>query len=613
MQEQLEANQRAMAEMEKSWEQKLSEAKAREAEEDKIRKEEEASMNSGSPHLVNLNEDPMLDRKVVYNIKPELPLICGRRGRDCLHKLQLGGTGIQRDHCRFETDADGNTKVVPLNELAMPHIRINGKPITSMEGVVLKPNDRICIGPSAFFLFKNKDKEAEASMPDTDEDPISFDSAADEVANADEEKKKESEQMKKAQEEAAAASMAEMEAKFASEKAQADADMKAKQAEAEAAAGDEKAKLEAELNKQKEAQQAQEVNRAKQMLAEGIRQKALQAEYQRVEKSLNELLPLVNEANLAAAELGREVRFNTRLVKMLDPFLKDGQMSSGKTQVLVKVDNGEEKYYYEWQPEKFQNRLFMIRELLEEYFDTGVKPNLNKNEDPFWDPPNPILIGQSFLQLEPLGVCFENHLEATILSIDGKGGKQGMVSIGYEPCNSVGELGEEFVDEKFLVEDVEELLGEKDLFFKVFIKNAKNLPKSLCRNPFVTYQFKFDKQVYQTEECNGSSNSPVWNYENVHKIDEITPQICDELKNGSVSFMVYAYPPVAGGAEVVVNDGGAAALKRKKTMAGGATTVDPDLEAKVLGLPEPEVAVVEKESPKKQISQETSLKRKATL
>lgn len=419
--------------------------------------------------------------------------------------------------------------------------------------------------------------------------------------------------MKKQQEEAAAAAMAEMEAKFASEKAQAEAEMKAKQAEAEAAAGEEKARLEAELNKQKEAQLGQEANRAKQMLAEGIRQKALQAEYQRVEKQLNELLPLVNEANLAAAELGREVRFNTRLVKMLDPFLKDGQMSSGKTQVLVKVDNGEDKYYYEWQPDKFQNRLFMIRELLEEYFDTGVKPNLSKNEDPFWDPPNPILIGQSFLQLEPLGVCFENHLEATILSIDGKGGKQGLVTIGYEPCNSVGELGEEFVDEKFLVEDVEELLGEKDLFFKVFIKNAKNLPKSLCRNPFVTYQFKFDKQVYQTEECNGSSNSPVWNYENVHKIDEITPQIADELKNGSVSFMVYAYPPVAGGAEVVVNDGGAAALKRKKTMAGGPTTVDPDLEAKVLGLPEPEVAVIEKESPKKQISQETALKRKATL
>lgn len=37
MKEQLEANQRAMADMEKSWEQRLSEARAMEAEQDKER------------------------------------------------------------------------------------------------------------------------------------------------------------------------------------------------------------------------------------------------------------------------------------------------------------------------------------------------------------------------------------------------------------------------------------------------------------------------------------------------------------------------------------------------------------------------------------------------
>jgi|DEB0MinimDraft_12_1074336.scaffolds.fasta_scaffold09002_4 hypothetical protein len=40
MKEQLEANQREMAEMEKSWEQKLAEAKAKEEEEDKLREAE---------------------------------------------------------------------------------------------------------------------------------------------------------------------------------------------------------------------------------------------------------------------------------------------------------------------------------------------------------------------------------------------------------------------------------------------------------------------------------------------------------------------------------------------------------------------------------------------
>lgn len=52
-----------------------------------------------------------------------------------------------------------------------------------MDGLILKPNDRICIGPSAVFLFKNKAHEEDASMPDPDDDPISFDFASEEVIN----------------------------------------------------------------------------------------------------------------------------------------------------------------------------------------------------------------------------------------------------------------------------------------------------------------------------------------------------------------------------------------------------------------------------------------------
>jgi len=73
----------------------------------------------------------------------------------------------------------------------------------------------------------------------------------------------------------------------------------------------------------------------------------------------------VNEGNLAATELKRGIKFNTKMVKRLDPFLKDGQMSHGKTEILVKVDNDEEKYYYEWTADKFHNRIYMIREILE--------------------------------------------------------------------------------------------------------------------------------------------------------------------------------------------------------------------------------------------------------
>ena len=67
----------------------------------------------------------------------------------------------------------------------MEHCKVNGVSLTSMEGVVLKPNDRICLGPSAIFLFKNKAKEDASSMEDSEENPITFDTAADEVAQND--------------------------------------------------------------------------------------------------------------------------------------------------------------------------------------------------------------------------------------------------------------------------------------------------------------------------------------------------------------------------------------------------------------------------------------------
>lgn len=82
--------------------------------------------------------------------------------------------------------------------------------------------------------------------------------------------------------------------------------------------------MEAQITRDQAEQERLEREKVKRLLAEGIRQKQLQAEYTRVEKQLNEILPLVNEGNLAATELGRDIKFNTKMVKRLDPFLKDG-------------------------------------------------------------------------------------------------------------------------------------------------------------------------------------------------------------------------------------------------------------------------------------------------
>ena len=77
----------------------------------------------------------------------------------------------------------------------------------------------------------------------------------------------------------------------------------------------------------------------------------------------------------------------------MDPFLKAGALSQGPTDVIIKVENNEEKYFYEWTIDMFKDRIILIREILDDYFETGKKPTLTKSEDPFWDPPNPIMIG----------------------------------------------------------------------------------------------------------------------------------------------------------------------------------------------------------------------------
>ena len=134
--------------------------------------------------MVNLNEDPLLDRKVIYDIKEGEPLTCGRRNKKSNHRLQLGGTGIEPDQCVFEYQPDGNVLLIPSVAKALPNIKINGFRFEDMEPKLLQANDRICIGPSAIFLFKNKSKENESTREDTEENPILFDDACEEVYEA---------------------------------------------------------------------------------------------------------------------------------------------------------------------------------------------------------------------------------------------------------------------------------------------------------------------------------------------------------------------------------------------------------------------------------------------
>jgi hypothetical protein len=96
----------------------------------------------------------------------------------------------------------------------------------------------------------------------------------------------------------------------------------------------------------------------------------------------------------------------------------------------------------------------MMRDLVNEYFESGVLPEITKDLDPFWDPPEPMLIGQSFLSLKNLAYLVENEVEAKILSSEGFSGVRGVLSVKYFPTDDAGE-GEP--DEDLLPEEPEDL------------------------------------------------------------------------------------------------------------------------------------------------------------
>lgn len=52
---------------------------------------------------------------------------------------------------------------------------------------------------------------------------------------------------------------------------------------------------------------------------------------------------MVNEANLIAAEMKRNIRFNTKMIRIMPEF---GNIMDSKTDIMIKVDNMEEGYYY---------------------------------------------------------------------------------------------------------------------------------------------------------------------------------------------------------------------------------------------------------------------------
>uniref|UniRef100_A0A672Z8H9 Kinesin-like protein n=1 Tax=Sphaeramia orbicularis TaxID=375764 RepID=A0A672Z8H9_9TELE len=106
----------------------------------------------GTPHLVNLNEDPLMSECLLYYIKEGFTRV-GQQDVD----IKLSGHFIKEIHCVFVSEVNEQGEVVvTLEPLIGAETYVNGKQIT--EAVVLKQGNRIVMGKNHVFRFNHPEQ-----------------------------------------------------------------------------------------------------------------------------------------------------------------------------------------------------------------------------------------------------------------------------------------------------------------------------------------------------------------------------------------------------------------------------------------------------------------------
>ncbi|XP_039571241.1 kinesin-like protein KIF1C [Passer montanus] len=161
--ERLQETEKIIAELNETWEEKLRRTEA-------LRLEREAQLaemgvalreDGGTvgvfspkktPHLVNLNEDPLMSECLLYHIKDGVTRV-GRVDVD----IKLSGPSIREQHCLFRSRPDPSGEaVVTLEPCQGAETYVNGKQVT--EPVVLKSGHRLILGKNHVFRFTHPEQ-----------------------------------------------------------------------------------------------------------------------------------------------------------------------------------------------------------------------------------------------------------------------------------------------------------------------------------------------------------------------------------------------------------------------------------------------------------------------
>ena len=537
LKEQYEANQKVMSEMQKTFTEKLEEAKKSEGE--YIGSQVDISL----PHLVVLNEDPQLSHKLRYQLS-DLPVYVGRKHGNPPPQIILSGIGISLNHAIFEKDGD-DILLKANDDKALEHIFINGKKI-SRKGQIIQNKDRIIFGTNTIFIYMKSSKGDD--IYDIDWETAQNELESYRIKEKEENEKRKQDEynlMKKNLEEEYAKKRKEMEDELKKKMEECQNQMKEmnesvekQKIEQERLEEEQKLKIKMEqledekIRKRREFEIKERNELAK--LEQTKKDSEIIRKNEKLEMNLTIIMKKLSKLNIIIKEFKRNIKMD---IQLHNNTIEEGE---DKTQtILIRVENYEEGTVYYWTPETFHNRFDLMSDLFERYYDNDLDlATITKEEDPLWDEPTHSLLGYAFYKCEPICYLMSNPSSISIISPDGN--IMGQLDVDIIPHD---ENDNEY-DE--VPESPSELIGQS-ICFKVCIIGVKNLPVNFCRNLKVEYQTFYDKQVNYTKLYN-EDNSNLTEFkigeEIEHRIDYITKEDVEFLEKEKLCFKVYAYEDV---------------------------------------------------------------------
>ncbi|XP_034029143.1 kinesin-like protein KIF1B isoform X4 [Thalassophryne amazonica] len=180
--ERLKESEKIIAELNETWEEKLRKTEAIRMEREALLAEMGVAIREDggtlgvfspkkTPHLVNLNEDPLMSECLLYYIKDGITRV-GQADAERRQDIVLSGAHIREEHCVFCSERNVNGDViVMLVPCEGSETYVNGKRVE--DAIQLRSGNRIIMGKNHVFRFNHPEQaRAEREKTPSAETPV---------------------------------------------------------------------------------------------------------------------------------------------------------------------------------------------------------------------------------------------------------------------------------------------------------------------------------------------------------------------------------------------------------------------------------------------------------